>query len=71
LTRLEWFDKGLANDALSLGIISTTIYAKWIQYKVYLEELPIQKSKHQAILQAAERTKCNEKTIRRAIEFFS
>ncbi len=69
-SRLEWFDSGDGNEALDLGIIGTDMFMKYIRYRIYLEELPRQKSRRQAILKAAERNKCDESTIREAIDFF-
>lgn len=69
MTRLEFFDNGWAAIGVQISVISPDTFAKYIRYKVFLD-LCNDNQKTTAITLAAERNKCSEVSIYRAITFF-
>lgn len=70
MTRVEWFEKGFAHDALQLGIISTSVFQKFIKYKIYVELRSYGFGKMEAIREVSVRTKSSESACYKAISFF-
>jgi hypothetical protein len=68
--RLEWFDSGKATEALELGMISPAIFARWIQYSVYLEFRANGMGFRKSCEEASYKTKCSLSTVYRAVKFF-
>lgn len=70
MTRYQWFEEGHGQRALNLGILSTSMFSKYIQYKVYLEHRAAGRGHIEAIEMAAEAMKCGPTTIWKAVYFF-
>lgn len=70
MTRFEWFDKGYGQMAMELGIISPSMFYRFIQYKVYQELRASGLSQGQAIFEVSEKFRVSESTIFRAVSFF-
>ena len=69
MTRFEYFDEGYATVGLQLGVVSVYDVTKFVRYKVYLE-FCLQFEKSTAIELSAERCRCSDRAIYRAIDFF-
>jgi len=70
MTRFEWFDKGYGQQAMELGIISPSMFMRFIQYKVFLELKDSGMKQTDAISQMADDFKTSESSIFRAVSFF-
>jgi hypothetical protein len=70
MTRLEWFEKGFAQEALQLGILSSAVFAQFVYYKAFQLHKDNFDSKRQAIFYISETTKASYSTVYRAIQFF-
>jgi len=68
MTRLEWFESGAATRAVELGVISPSVLAHFIRFKIYQEFREGYKAT-EAIELTAERCKCNRATVYRSILF--
>lgn len=71
LTKFEFFDKGYAQMAVELGLISPSAFMKFIHYKVYQETLLEGHNKSTAIQITAERNNSSFSTVWRSVEYFS
>lgn len=70
MTRFEWFEKGYGQQALNLGIISTAMFSKFVQYKMYIEHRTEGMGHIEAIEQTALDAKASVTTIWKAVYFF-
>jgi hypothetical protein len=70
MTRFEWFELGYGQEAMNLGIISPSVFYRYIQYKVFLELRAKGLRKEQAYAELEERFKTSRATICRSISFF-
>lgn len=70
MTRFDWFEEGHGQKAMDLGIISPSIFYRFIQYKVFLELRDRGYSQKEAIEEVCERFKISYTTAFRAISFF-
>lgn len=70
MTRLEWFDNGNGLVALELGIISSSMYFKYVTYKVYLDKRAEGMPHMEAIEVTADQTKNSISNTWKAVSFF-
>lgn len=70
MTRFEWFEHGYGQQALNLGIISTSMFARYIQFKVYSSYRDAGSAHIEAIEKTAEEVKCSVSTVWKAVYFF-
>lgn len=70
MTRFEWFEKGYGQQAMELGIISPSMFYRFIQYKVFLELKASGKTTTQAVFEVSEKFNVSEVTVFRALSFF-
>lgn len=71
MTRIEWFEAGHGASGVELGIVSEAAFARYVRFKVFLDQMSQCEDKATAITYAAERCCCEESTIYRAIQFFA
>jgi hypothetical protein len=57
-------------EALQLGVISTSMYEKYEYYKLFLELTSKGEKQMDAIFNIAEASKCSVSTVFRAVSFF-
>lgn len=70
MTRLEWFENGYGQIGLALGIISASMFSKFIQYKVYRQYRDHGRKHMDAIENAADDCKCSPGTVWNSVQFF-
>lgn len=70
MTRFDWFELGHGQEAMNLGIISPSVFYRYIQYKVFLELREAGMSQKQALEEIKDRFKISYTTAFRAISFF-
>jgi len=70
MTRFEWFEQGHAQEAMNLGIISPSVFYRFIQYKVFLELSERGYTQKEAIEEMCDKFKISYTTAWRAISFF-
>jgi len=71
MTRFQFFESGYGLIGVEMGIISPSVYMKYIRYRVFLDFMHTNIDKMTAIEFTAERNKCDRSTIYRDIEFFA
>lgn len=69
--RIEFFEKGFAQWGLEVGVISTSMFAKFIHWKVYRDFISDGHDKSTAIQLTADRTKASFSTVWRSVQYFS
>lgn len=69
--RFIWFENGYGQTALKLGIISPSMFERFIQYKIYLDLLDQGKGHMEAIKEISDEYNCGVTTVRDAVRFFS
>lgn len=70
MTRFDWFELGHGQEAMKLGIISPSVFYRYIQYKVYLDLRAQGMSQKEALEELEDRFKISYTTAFRAISFF-
>lgn len=70
MTRFEWFEKGYGQLALDLGIISSSMFMKFIHYKVYLDYRAENMMHISAIELVAEDFNCSVSNVWKSVSFF-
>jgi hypothetical protein len=70
MTRLEFFEKGYAEIAMELGLLSPSDYMKYIHYKEVKSLIHQGFSKTQAVNEIAMRSECSETSVWRSVTFF-
>lgn len=70
MNRFEWFEKGYGQQAMDLGIISPSMFYRFIQYKVFLELKEKGYSQREALDEISDKFKISYTTAFRAISFF-
>lgn len=70
MTRFEWFEEGHGQRAMDLGIISPSVFYRFIQYKVFLELRERGYSQKEALEEICDKFKISYTTAFRAISFF-
>jgi len=70
MTLFEWYEEGHAQLALEVGVITDYDFAKFIQYKRFLDVRQTVKSQAEALVILAEEFNSSESAIWRAISLF-
>lgn len=70
MTRFEWFSLGHAKIPLELGILNPDDFGYYIRYCVFLDFIAQGNTKTTAITLTAERFRCSERGVYRAISYF-
>ncbi len=70
MSKFDWYDKGHAQLALEVGIISPSDFAGFIIYKRFLDIMPTSKNKTEAINNLTEEFKTSYSSVFRAIQSF-
>lgn len=68
--RLKFFESGQALDAVNLGIISTSVFMKYIHYQEYLAFRSEGYDTCTAMQLTADKMKCHFTTIWRSVKYF-
>jgi len=71
MTRLEWLESDQARIGIELGIVRPDIFAKYIRYSIYIDNIRKGYDKGTAVELTCEECRCDRATIYRALEFFS
>lgn len=70
MTRLEFFESGLAQQAMDMKIVSEGMFAKFVRYKAYMilrsNGVPVT----QAMEEASEQVGCSYSRMYWAVKFF-
>jgi len=70
MTRFEWFESGQARIALELGVLSASLFAKYIHFKVYLGHRQAGNNKMEAIRLTADEVGTSVTSVWKAVYFF-
>lgn len=70
MTRIEYFDKGLALIGAKIGVVPVEWLVKYDVYKVYLDFVAAGNTKAQAKLLTADQCKCHRSSVERYIAKF-
>lgn len=70
MTRFEWFEAGYGRIGVELGIVSTSVFAKYIHYKMYLNHRARGIPHMEAIYAAADEAKTSVTTVWKSFYFF-
>lgn len=68
--RLEFFERGFAQQGLEVGAISTSVFIKYIRFKDYQLLISSGYSDREAMKLTAQRTKSSFSSVWRAVQYF-
>ena len=70
MTRFDWFEQGNAQEAFRLGIISASLFRRYIAFKYYLDFRADGLGKMESVVAVAEELKTSENWAFKAVSFF-